>query len=98
MSVEPLWNATQAPVAYSMYMVNRGERSDSMFGVVVVDLHFTDQLGHQLLHGLGAQPPDLQHSLVVHALRVLVALHHLHGWISEWVSERVIQERTQERW
>lgn len=55
-----------------------GGSSHSMFGVVVVDLHFSDQLGHQLLHGLGAQPANLQHALVVHALRVLVALHHLH--------------------
>lgn len=61
-----------------MYKMNQVARhSDSIFGVVVVDLHFADQLGHQLLHGLGAQPADLQDALVVHALRVLVALHHL---------------------
>lgn len=65
------------------YIVNQVKHSDSIFGVVVVDLHFTDEFGHQLLHGLGAQPTDLQHALVVHALRVLVALHHLHGWINE---------------
>lgn len=74
-----LCSGTNALVLDSLYMVSQVAHSDSIFGVVVVDLHFTDQFGHQLLHGLGTQPTDLQHALVVHALRVLVALHHLHG-------------------
>lgn len=51
--------------------------NSSSYVVVVVDLHFADQLGHQLLDGLRAKSTDLQDALVVHALRVLVALHHL---------------------
>lgn len=45
--------------------------------VIVIDLHPVDQLSHQLLHGVRAQPADLQDALVVHAFRVLVTLHHL---------------------
>lgn len=62
-----------------MYTENRGGGpSDSLFGVVVVDLHFCDQFGHQLLHGVRAQPANLQDALVVDAVCVLIALHHLH--------------------
>lgn len=51
--------------------------SDSIVSVVVIDLHPADQFGHQLLHSVRAQPADLQDTLVVHTLRVLVTLHHL---------------------
>lgn len=52
--------------------------SDSITGIVVViDLHPADQLSHQLLHSVRTQSSDLQDALVVHTLRVLVALHHL---------------------
>lgn len=62
-----------------MYTENGGGVcSDGLFGVVVVDLHFSDQFGHQLLHGVRAQPANLQDALMVHAVCVLVALHHLH--------------------
>lgn len=44
---------------------------------VVVDLHPPDQLRHQLLDGVRAQPAHLQDPLVGHTVRVLVALPHL---------------------
>ncbi|TNN45129.1 hypothetical protein EYF80_044668 [Liparis tanakae] len=43
------------------------EFRDVIVGGVVIDIHPADQLGHQLLDRLGAQPADLQDALVVHA-------------------------------
>lgn len=52
--------------------------SDSIIGVVVViDLHPADQFSHQLLHGVRAQPSDLQDAFMVHAVQIFITLYHL---------------------
>ena len=51
--------------------------SDSIISVIIIDLHPADQFGHQLLHSLRTQPADLKDALVVHAVRVVITLHHL---------------------
>ena len=42
--------------------------SDSIIGIVVIDLHPADQFSHQLLHSVRTKPADLQHALVVHTV------------------------------
>lgn len=42
--------------------------SDSITGVVVIDLHLADQLSHQLLHSVRTKSTDLQDALVVHTI------------------------------
>lgn len=49
----------------------------SRFVRVVIDLDPADQFSDQLLHSVRAQSSHLQDAVVVHTLRVLIALHHL---------------------
>lgn len=44
---------------------------------VITELHSADQFSHQLLHSVRAQLADLQHTFMVHAVWVLIALYHL---------------------
>lgn len=54
---------------------------------VITDLHSADQFSNQLLHSVRAQLADLQHTFMVHAVWVLIALYHLSGInqsINQW--------------
>lgn len=52
--------------------------SDSIIGGgVIIDLHPADQFSHQLLHSVRAQPSHLQDAFMVHAVQILITLHHL---------------------
>lgn len=59
--------------------------SENVVGVVI-DLHLADQLSHKLLQSLRTLTSDLQDTLMVHAVHVFVALHHLNQSISQSVN------------